>query len=144
MDGRMDGWMGGWVDGDGWMHGWTAVRTWHFMILSTHRGPRRAPPSLWPNCGVCPMPRSTPCRCASGRLACSSRLVCKVRTCRGPANLLTAQAGQPVSKGLARLTRHGIEGTLAALSLTPIHSLTHRLVRARQYASGDVAGFLRF
>ena len=29
------------------------------------------------------------------------------------------------SKGLARLIRHEIEGTLAALSLTPMHSLRH-------------------
>ena len=33
---------------------------------------------------------------------------------------------------------------LAALSLTPMHSLRHRLVRSRQYASGSVLGFLRF
>ena len=32
---------------------------------------------------------------------------------------------------------------LAALSLTPMHSLRHRLVRSRKYASGSVLGFLR-
>ena len=33
---------------------------------------------------------------------------------------------------------------LSELSLAPIHSLRYRLVRSRQYASGSVAGFLRF
>ena len=37
-------------------------------------------------------------------------------------------------KGVAQLIRHEKGGPLAALSLTPIHSLRHRLVRSRQYA----------
>ena len=49
-----------------------------------------------------------------------------------------------VNTGVARLIRHAIAGPLAALSLTPIHSLRHRLVRSRQYASVVVLGFLRF
>ena len=46
--------------------------------------------------------------------------------------------------GVGQLIRREIGGPLAALSLTPMHSLRHRLVRSRQYAEGDVAGFLRF
>ena len=46
--------------------------------------------------------------------------------------------------GVGQLIRREIGGPLAALSLTPMHSLRHRLVRSRQYAYQDVAGFLRF
>ena len=38
------------------------------------------------------------------------------------------------TKGAALIARQGIAGPLAALSLTPIHSLRLRLVRSRQYA----------
>ena len=48
------------------------------------------------------------------------------------------------TKGLAQVIKHENQGTLAALSLIPIHSLRHRLVRSRQSAHEDVAGFLRF
>ena len=37
-----------------------------------------------------------------------------------------------------------LRNTCSALSLTPIHSLRHRLVRSRQYAEGVALGFLRF
>ena len=37
-------------------------------------------------------------------------------------------------KGVVRLIRHETAGTLAAVSLTPIHSLRHRLVRSHQSA----------
>ena len=47
-------------------------------------------------------------------------------------------------KGPAQLIKHEIGGPAFSLSLTPIHSLRHRLVRSRQYAYQDVAGFLRF
>ena len=46
--------------------------------------------------------------------------------------------------GPAQVIKHEIEGPAFSLSLTPIHSLRHRLVRSRQYAYQDVAGFLRF
>ena len=48
------------------------------------------------------------------------------------------------NKGGCQVIKHAFGGPLAALSLTPMHSLRHRLVRSRQYAEGDVAGFLRF
>ena len=47
-------------------------------------------------------------------------------------------------KGGARVIKHEIAGPAFSLSLTPIHSLRHRLVRSRQSASQDVAGFLIF
>ena len=46
-----------------------------------------------------------------------------------------------ILKGVPRSCGTAIGGTLAALSLTPMHSLRHRLVRSRQYASQDVLGF---
>ena len=47
-------------------------------------------------------------------------------------------------RGWPRSCGYAIAGPLAALSLTPMHSLRHRLVRSRQYAFRGVAGFLRF
>ena len=47
-------------------------------------------------------------------------------------------------KGVAQIAQQAIAGPLAALSLTPMHSLRHRLVRSRQSAHEDVLGFLRF
>ena len=47
-----------------------------------------------------------------------------------------------ICKGGGRVT--GYLGTLAALSLTPIRSLRHGLVRSHQSAHEDVAGFLRY
>ena len=47
-------------------------------------------------------------------------------------------------KGVPRSCGYAIEGPLATLSLTPIYSLRHRLVRSRQSTHEDVAGFLRF
>ena len=47
-------------------------------------------------------------------------------------------------KGPAQVIKHEIGGPAFSLSLTPIHSLRRRLVRSRQYAYQDVAGFLRF
>ena len=47
-------------------------------------------------------------------------------------------------KGVAQVIKHENQGPAFSLSLTPMYSLRHRLVRSRQYASGSVAGFLRF
>ena len=47
-------------------------------------------------------------------------------------------------KGVAQVIKHEIAGPAFSLSLTPIHSLRHRLVRSRQYAEGVALGFLRF
>ena len=52
--------------------------------------------------------------------------------------------GARVYKGVGQVIKHEIAGTLAALSLTPMHSLRHRLVRSRQYAYSVALGFLRF
>ena len=48
------------------------------------------------------------------------------------------------AKGLAQVIKHENEGPAFSLSLTKVHSLRHRLVRSRQSAHEDVAGFLRF
>ena len=45
---------------------------------------------------------------------------------------------------LLAMERGGTDVIEYTLSLTPIHSLRHRLVRSRQYAFLGVAGFLRF
>ena len=49
------------------------------------------------------------------------------------------------SKGVAQVRQHEIGGTLAALSLTKVHSLRHRLVRSRQYTHRvECSDFLDF
>ena len=46
--------------------------------------------------------------------------------------------------GPARRIKHETAGTLAALSLTQVHSLRHRRVRSRHSAPSVALGFLRF
>ena len=53
-------------------------------------------------------------------------------------------AAASANTGLAQVIKHEIAGPALSLSLTPIHSLRHRLVRSRQYGEGSVAGFLRY
>ena len=48
--------------------------------------------------------------------------------------LAGAREGFWIIKGVAQVIKHENEGTLAALSLTPMHSLRHRLVRSRHHA----------
>ena len=61
------------------------------------------------------------------------------------AHLVTGEGEVPVViKGVARLIKHEIAGPAFSLSLTPMHSLRHRLVRSRQSASVVALGFLRF
>ena len=47
-------------------------------------------------------------------------------------------------KGVGQVIKQEIGGPAFSLSLTPIHSLRHRLVRSRQSASIVALGFLRF
>ena len=64
------------------------------------------------------------------------------RTVKTPGGKKRKKGGEesPGFTGLAQVIKHEIAGTLAALSLTKVHSLRHRRVRSRQYARR--AGFI--
>ena len=59
-------------------------------------------------------------------------------------DITTSTLRNRADTGLAQVIKHEIAGPAFSLSLTPIHSLRHRLVRSRQYALPVALGFLRF